>query len=140
MHRKMATCLIIFLVMTLLYACRTDQINALEAEVFALHDEVMPHLEEMKKQRRALMRSEYNTPTDSVRARQASSALYKADSLMWAWMYQYIDVKQLKDSLSDPQIESYLERQRELAREVNLSIKNAMNQADHILDQLSTDN
>ncbi len=121
------------ILISLTTGCGPDKIEKLEEEVFALHDEVMPLLPEMKSQRRSLATRTYPTVTDSIAGRSASVDLHRADSLMWHWMYQYVPTEQLRDSLSRNEIEDYLTRQREMASGVNEAIKSAMKSAENYL-------
>ena len=115
--------------------CSTNRLEQLQTEIFALHDEVMPFLPQMKKQRQELRRFYVRSEPDSIDARHASIALHRADSQMWAWMYQYVPIEQLQDTMAQEEIEIYLKDQRRLAARVNTSIKKAMAEAEKLLSE-----
>ena len=122
---------VLLILMTIIFSsCGPPEVEKLEEEVLALHDEVMPWLDDMKAKRRQLARL---TNADSVRITQTKALLSAADSLMWAWMYRYKSVASLEDSLSDTQLTTYLRSQRESIQHVNMVTKKAMAEANELL-------
>ena len=117
-------------------SCESSKIDQLEQEVEVLHDEVMPFLDDMKRQRRMLVQLSDANPPDSLRIRQSIRMITQSDSLMWAWMDQYKRVEVLRDeSMSDEKIEAYLVDQRQSAKTMNTAIKDAMAEASEILGE-----
>ncbi|MFT6336718.1 MAG: hypothetical protein ACI86M_001329 [Saprospiraceae bacterium] len=70
-------------------SCREK--STLEKEVMAIHDEVMPKLGELNKDRRGLQSILKNTTDESVKNTilEAVTALEKADDGMMDWMAKY---------------------------------------------------
>ncbi len=124
----------IFLLNAML-SCGVNQNKLLESEVMRLHDEVMPKLELMKRQKRSLVKTSFASERDSIKAHQVVKELTYGDSVMWAWMYQYRPVETLRDSLDEDEINLYLEEQLIKVTHVNSSIKNAIHQADELILQ-----
>ena len=69
----------------------TEQVQpwqSLEQEVMDIHDEVMPRMPELNNLQKRLETMAANDSSNELII-TAISDLRKADSLMWAWMYQY---------------------------------------------------
>lgn len=129
-HYKYFICIILFI------SCKGEPAwKSTEAEVIDLHDEVMPHIGLMKRQQRELQQIDPAQTGDDELISQAHRDLVKGDSLMWWWMEQYVRTDLLVDSLSDEEIERYLQRQKIFVTEVNHSMKHAMKQADALLEK-----
>ena len=123
---------ILFIALSVI-SCSPSENERLEKEVLDIHDEVMPWLDDMKLLRRKLLKSPFDNKADSSKADEAAIALHRADSFMWAWMYQYKPVNKVRDSMTDAQLNDYLIHQREYIAHVNTSMKNAVKRANEIL-------
>ena len=83
--------------------------STLEKEVMAIHDEVMPRLGELNKDRKGLQSILKNTTDESVKTtlQEAITAIEKADDGMGEWMEEYkvpIDPIAQEDYLKDEMI------------------------------------
>lgn len=113
--------------------CGGQKTSMLEDEVLGLHDEVMPYLEDMKRQKRELMARKFDSASDSLAAQEIIGQLHLGDSLMWSWMHQYKPVDGLQDSLSEDEIQDYLIKQhKKMMRVRDVSFK-AMDDANALL-------
>ena len=120
----------------LLITCsRSENHQVLEDKIFVLHDDVMPKMEYMTKLKKRLY-SEIRTDSSHVDFDQAlvtADSLEYADSLMWAWMYQYKPLENIIDSCSKQEIDTYLKKQLRYVTEVNERMVNSMAAAEEML-------
>jgi hypothetical protein len=114
-------------------SCGPNAIHNLEQELLAVHDEVMPEMERMKAQRRKLISRDYASTQDSLKGYLIAQSLHESDSLMWAWMLQYVPVDRLRDSLNQDQLVDYLKTQRAMIGRVSDQMKSSMRRAEEIL-------
>ena len=139
----MKSILLLLLLAVLFVACRQTspektvesaaEIEQLEKEVLALHDEVMPFMGEMHSLEKALRRRARITKDSAEYYVKAANELQIADSLMWDWMYAYKSPAKLKDSISNEQILEYLSTEKVRAGRVNSSMKTGMDRAKSLL-------
>lgn len=121
-------------------------IDKAEKEVFDVHDEVMPRIDNIMKLKKNLngkltaLDSMQGTPTETVRideqkaqVRQLVRHLTEADSLMRNWMYRYNG-----DTLKKlPQADAlrYLAEQKQLINNAKAKINQSIQQAETYLKQ-----
>lgn len=104
-------------------------LEPLEAEVMAIHDEVMPFMGEMQQ-----LRGQLNTgmqdldSIDQIPYRTASEELKKGEDMMWDWMNQY-----KKPDLQSDTARTYLERQKTEIEQVSIQMKNAIQMAKQLI-------
>ncbi len=96
-------------------------------------------MDDMKRMRRQLVKLKPIDSLEQHRINQASYALHCADSLMWKWMYQYRDVRDVRDSLDHEQLMNYLLLQKQKILLVNRSMKSAMKESEKILEKSSNE-
>lgn len=69
-----------------------DSLQAMEKEVLAIHDEMMPHMDHLNKLLINLTEARDSDVLDELQKNEverAISGLRAGDSLMWEWMYGY---------------------------------------------------
>lgn len=116
--------LLIFICLVSLFsACREK--STLEQEVIAVHDEVMPKLGELNKDRRNLQDILKNTTDENVKAEllQAITALEKADDGMMDWMADWKVPSNVEEQ--KPYLEKEIIRIKKVKTDMLESMKNA---------------
>jgi hypothetical protein len=105
-------------------------IQALEAQVMAIHDEVMPKMKDITELSAKLREIKSNVQEDSNGKivypdglDQVSSALKLAEQGMWDWMKAYSDTKA---TLKEDQLESFYKSQLELVSKVKSDMLSAI--------------
>jgi hypothetical protein len=107
----------------------------LEKEVLAIHDEVMPRMSEIEELRSALKDEAMNASLDSTYLQaihESMKALEAGDSLMWDWMHNY----NKPENLSVDSLKVYLTAEKEKIAGVSTSMKNAIADAQGLLQKL----
>jgi len=108
--------------------------RAIEEEVMAIHDEVMPQMSELNNLENRLEALAKERPgNDTIST--AISNLQDADSLMWAWMYAY-DRPEGQDTDA---IIRYLTDEKEKVTKVKDAMLTSMENARQILNANSND-
>jgi hypothetical protein len=116
--------LLIFICLASLFsACREK--STLEQEVIAVHDEVMPKLGELNKDRRNLQDILKNTTDENVKAEllQAITALEKADDGMMDWMADWKVPSNMEEQ--KPYLEKEMIRIKKVKTDMLESMENA---------------
>lgn len=113
-----------------LSACETDKKESneiLKQEVIAIHDEVMPKMDELKKLKKDILQKSSEMSADSLamsgeiqRLNAISADLDSAFEGMFVWMRQF---KSSYDEMTQEEIETYLLDQKIKVQEVNDEIK-----------------
>jgi hypothetical protein len=123
-----------------LSACAADkkESNAkLKEEVIAIHDEVMPRMDELKKLEKEVIQKSNELMTDSitnqieiVKLQAVAADLDSAFEGMFVWMRQF---KSSYDDMTPEEVEIYLLEQKEEVQEVNDKIKLSIASANKVL-------
>ncbi len=125
--------LLIFICLVSLFsACREK--STLEQEVIAVHDEVMPKLGELNKDRRNLQDILKNTTDENVKAEllQAITALEKADDGMMDWMADWKVPSNVEEQ------KPYLEKEIIRIKKVKTDMLESMENAKILKEKYST--
>jgi hypothetical protein len=112
-----------------------SQVIALEKEVLAIHDEVMPRMSEIEELKTTLEAELMNSSLDSsyIRAVQESiAALEAGDSLMWDWMHNFSK----PENVSEDSMMTFMTNEKEKISNVSVSMKNAISSAQGLLKKL----
>jgi hypothetical protein len=123
-----------FLGLLTLISCvseKVDENQLLKDEVIAIHDEVMPHMGELKSLKKAVdNKSDSLGQQDSLanameieRLEQISVRLDEAFEGMFVWMRQF---KAPEESMDEEEAKSYLLNQKVMVQKVNQDIKEAL--------------
>ena len=134
-----------FLISLLLFACKSgsnadnqaivpaDDLQTLEAQVLAIHDEIMPKMTDINTinaQLRAYKKNLQETQEGKIVApeglEEAIGSLKLAEQGMWDWMKQYNDVK---STLKEDQLKSFYTEQLGLVTKVKTDMLSAMEKA-----------
>lgn len=116
--------IILFLCLVgLITSCKEK--STLEKEVMAIHDEVMPRLGELNKDKKGLQSILKNTTDESVKItlKNAVTALEKADDGMMEWMAEW------KLPSEEPARKAYLEKEMVRITRVKTDMLKSMNNA-----------
>jgi hypothetical protein len=116
--------IILFLCLVgLITSCKEK--STLEKEVMAIHDEVMPRLGELNKDKKGLQSILKNTTDESVKItlQNAVTALEKADDGMMKWMAEW------KLPSEEPARKAYLEKEMIRITKVKTDMLKSMNNA-----------
>ncbi|MEQ8301802.1 MAG: hypothetical protein RIB47_00320 [Cyclobacteriaceae bacterium] len=112
-----------------------DPNQALYEQVMAIHDEVMPKMEDIYKIKSQLQEQIANTPDMVVEKREKIEKMIKeldsANNLMMDWMHQF---NPLPDSVDDEQSRAYLEDQMEKIRGVKDGMLSTLEMAKDPID------
>ncbi|ADR23350.1 hypothetical protein MATR_28010 [Marivirga tractuosa] len=124
-----------FLVAILLVSCTSKEkdIEKLKSETIAIHDEVMPKMDDIMKLKKAL-KAKKDTSED-VKPNQVQDlilALEEADEAMMNWMRNY-DPRM--EAMSDEEKIAYLKRQKKSIEEVSEKMKFSISEAEAFLNQ-----
>lgn len=120
---------------------KEEKAKALEREVMAIHDEVMPWMGTISDQSDSL-KAHYNhlkmheAETDSLLLEQILETLEQlktADEAMMAWMRQY---ERPAEDMKHEDKMTYLEGEKEKMTEVKRIMEEAIDRADRFLDSL----
>ncbi|HSI74576.1 MAG TPA: hypothetical protein VK957_01720 [Lunatimonas sp.] len=130
----------LFIVWMGIEACTTkeDEVAKLKTEVIAVHDEVMPKMGELRSNQKLLEAREEElreTSADSSEIqmyRQAALACDEAYEGMFVWMRQF-DSK--LDGMNEEESLSYLQDQWVKVNRVNRDIKQALEEAEKLLER-----
>jgi hypothetical protein len=110
-----------------------DEVAEKKEEVIAIHDEVMPKMGQLKSYQNQL-----GTKADGLEAqaaeplRQAARKCDEAYEGMFVWMRQF---DAALAGMSEEEALAYLEEQREKVMVVNEDIKNALREAEMLLEE-----
>lgn len=124
-----------FLLPVIFWNCQSQKGNQeLYDEVMAIHDEVMPKMNDIHKFKRALKSEMDSTTTDLTEARKAEieSALIKLDSAsegMMVWMRQFSPIP---DSEGEEKAREYLESEKIKVTKVKEEILAALEKARNV--------
>lgn len=132
--------LALFIVSTGIISCaaKDDDVTKLKGEVIAVHDEVMPKMGELMSYQKILtdMQEELKkSPEDSTKIhlfKQAAIACGNAYEGMFIWMRQF-DSK--LEGMDKKQSLSYLQEQQVKVTQVNRDIKEALHNAEKLIDK-----
>jgi len=107
-----------------------DPNQALYEQVMAIHDEVMPKMEDIYKIKSQLQEQIANTPDMVVERREKIEKMIKeldsANNLMMDWMHQF---DPLPDSVDEEESRAYLENQMEKIKAVKDGMFSALEMA-----------
>ena len=113
---------------------KSESWREIEREVMEIHDEVMPKMGELNNLRKSLLHADSTLNLDANAHSELSKAvadLEIADSLMWAWMYEY---KRPSDTVESVIVE-YLESEKVRVTEVKDAILQSMQHAEGLLEE-----
>ncbi len=115
-------------------AVKEDEVAALKTEVIAIHDEVMPKMGELRSNQKLLTEKgeELGDTTEAQRYRAAALACDEAYEGMFVWMRQF-DSK--LEGLNEEESLAYLQDQLIKVTQVNRDIKQALEEAEKLLEQ-----
>lgn len=115
-------------------AVKEDEVSALKTEVIVIHDEVMPKMGELKSNQKLLMEKgeKLGDTTEAQRYRGAALACDEAYEGMFVWMRQF-DSK--LEGLNEEESIAYLQDQLIKVTQVNRDIKQALEEAEKLLEQ-----
>lgn len=115
-------------------AVKEDEVAALKTEVIAIHDEVMPKMGELRSNQKLLTEKgeELGDTTEAQRYRSAALACDEAYEGMFVWMRQF-DSK--LEGLNEEESLAYLQDQLIKVTQVNRDIKQALEEAEKLLEQ-----
>jgi len=121
--------LLFFAVILLFSACKEK--SNLEAEVIAIHDEVMPKMGDMYKARKALREILIEIESDSVKndVIKMISDLENADEGMMTWMHEW------KVPDSDPEKTTYLLEEKEKITKVKVDMLSSLENANKFIEK-----
>ena len=127
----MKTLLIPFLIISC--ELKDKEIEKLKSETIAIHDEVMPKMDNIMKLKTSL-KTELDSLSneDSTNVQGLIISLENADKAMMNWMRNYDP--QMKDMSDDEKIE-YLKNQKSSIQEVSELMKSSISEAEDYLDQ-----
>ncbi|MCH7399610.1 hypothetical protein MM236_16555 [Belliella sp. DSM 107340] len=128
-----------FLILT--FSCQSEKVDEnelLREEVIAIHDEVMPHMGELKALRKKIDAKANSLESDSPEVnsekvkelRVLAVELDEAFDGMFVWMRQF---KNSYEDMSEEAIHAYLLNQKELVKKVNNDINVSMKKANEEL-------
>ncbi len=131
---------LIFISASCLWACGSGQMqeekNEVEekkVEVIAIHDEVMPKMGQLKSYQNQLSAKAGELEAQAAETyRQAARKCDEAYEGMFVWMRQF-DAS--LEGMSDEEAMAYLEEEREKVVVVNEDIKNALREAEMLLEE-----
>lgn len=125
-----------------LSACGSDKKESneiLKQEVIAIHDEVMPKMDELKKLKKDLLQKSSELSADSIemsgeieKLNGISADLDSAFEGMFVWMRQF---KSTFEEMSDEEVEAYLLDQKIKVQKVNDEIKASIEAAKSELEK-----
>lgn len=139
--------LLLFLILSglsLLTSCKSEggeetehneALVALEKEVIAVHDEVMPKMGRISELKTKLESEAKNPSLDSamqIEVQLSIEALILGDSLMWDWMHNY----EKPVNAPDDSVKTYLENEKIRIRKVSDSMLSAIKNAEDLLQKL----
>lgn len=112
---------------------KDKEIEKLKSETIAIHDEVMPKMDNIMKLKTSL-KTELDSLSneDSTNVQGLIISLENADKAMMNWMRNYDP--QMKDMSDDEKIE-YLKNQKSSIQEVSELMKSSISEAEDYLDQ-----
>ena len=115
-------------------AVKEDEVAVLKTEVIAIHDEVMPKMGELRSNQKSLTEKgeELGDTTEAQRYRVAALACDEAYEGMFVWMRQF-DSK--LEGLNEEESLAYLQDQLIKVTQVNRDIKQALEEAEKLLEQ-----
>jgi hypothetical protein len=115
-------------------AVKEDEVAVLKTEVIAIHDEVMPKMGELRSNQKLLTEKgeELGDTTEAQRYRSAAMACDEAYEGMFVWMRQF-DSK--LEGLNEEESLAYLQDQLIKVTQVNRDIKQALEEAEKLLEQ-----
>ena len=108
--------------------------RSLEAEVMEIHDEVMPRMGEMNNLRKKLEEASVNielTREERQALQDGAQNIVIADSLMWAWMYDY----KRPSNEDEAEIIEYLESEKKKVEGVRDAMLEAIAEGDELLNK-----
>jgi len=128
---KLSLMLIPFLIISC--ELKAEEIEKLKSETIAIHDEVMPKMDNIMKLKTSL-KTELDSLSneDSTNVQGLIISLENADKAMMNWMRNYDP--QMKDMSDDEKIE-YLKNQKSSIQEVSELMKSSISEAEDYLDQ-----
>ena len=125
----------LMLIPFLIISCelKDKEIEKLKSETIAIHDEVMPKMDNIMKLKTSL-KTELDSLSneDSTNVQGLIISLENADKAMMNWMRNYDP--QMKDMSDDEKIE-YLKNQKSSIQEVSELMKSSISEAEDYLDQ-----
>lgn len=122
------------LIAALLISCESKEkeIEKLKLETMAVHDEVMPKMDDIMKLKKAL-KDKKDTANDvnSDQIQEMIQALEESDKAMMNWMRNY-DPRM--EGMSDDEKIAYLKNQKSSIEKVSEQMKNSISEADDYLN------
>jgi hypothetical protein len=112
---------------------KEKEIEKLKSETIAVHDEVMPKMDEIMKLKKSL-RTELDSVSndESINIKGLIMSLENSDKAMMNWMRNYDP--QMMDMSDEEKIE-YLKKQKSAIQEVSAEMKSSISQAEDYLNR-----
>ncbi|WP_232835025.1 hypothetical protein [Pleomorphovibrio marinus] len=139
---KTELCLLIFIIGMFVWSCgpgerrgseEKDEVEELKTEVIAIHDEVMPKMGQLRDYQKQLSAKAEELEAQAAESYlQAAIACEKAYEGMFEWMRQFDSTL---EGMSEEEAMGYLEEQREKVVIVNEDIKEALKEAEVLLEE-----
>lgn len=127
--KLLTRCLPLLLLISFTSCNGGKNIEIMDKDIMIIHDEVMPLMVEMKKNRTRLEeKSEGMDSTQIIIFRDAIRDLKSAEDGMWDWMNQY-----KKPAQTSEEALAYLDSQKKAIQHVSESMKNALSKAEDLL-------
>ncbi len=137
--KKTHSLLILIFLFTFNACSNEPDVKTAFAEVMAVHDEVMPLISNMKKDKRELLsiKEKAETPPEQIQQiEEAVDLLTQGDSLMFAWMENF---KMPEENTPKKEVLSYLASEKIKIQSVSNTMKDGMEKAKNILSELKTE-
>jgi hypothetical protein len=127
---KVMDCKFLTLILILLFSCTSNE--KLEEnqwhQMMVIHDEVMPKTSEIVLLAQQLEDFPLSSPSDSLRVKNAITALNDSEESMFEWMSNLKQLKTLRKNLTHQQIMDYLNQETlniiEVQQKMEFSLEN----------------
>ncbi|WMN12956.1 hypothetical protein QYS49_35090 [Marivirga salinae] len=123
------------LIAVLVISCESKEkeVEKLKSETIAVHDEVMPKMDDIMKLKKSLREKKDSISTEGNQTiEELISSLEESDNAMMNWMRNYDP--QMKDMSEDEKID-YLNDQKSSIEKVSKQMKNSISEAERYLNQ-----
>ncbi|WP_296618535.1 hypothetical protein [Marivirga sp.] len=119
----------------LMISCESKEkeIEKLKSETIAVHDEVMPKMDDIMKLKKSLRAKEDSVSShDSTKIKGLILSLEKSDKVMMNWMRNY---DPQMEGMSDEEKIEYLKQQKSSIQEVSEQMRSSISEAEAYLNQ-----
>lgn len=125
--------LILFAFFMLGCESKEKEVDKLKSETIAIHDEVMPKMDDVMKLKKSLREAKDSVSTEENQTiQELIISLEESDKAMMNWMRNYNP--QMEDMTDGEKIE-YLKNQKSSIQEVSEQMKNSISDAKNYLNQ-----